>query len=224
MQVNSSRLPDSWQSFLGEELTLKAHSIVDVLYEKEEDFIIYPPKDLVFAAFTLCPPENLKAVLIGQDPYHNPSQAMGLSFSVPLGMKIPPSLRRIFKELMADTKQDFPFSGDLTKWAKEGVLLLNAMLTVEHNKPGSHKKSGWQDFTDQVIEIIGQKMEHKVFLLWGAFAQKKGQLIDDKKHLILNAAHPSPLAGNKFSGSAHFSKTNTYLRKYNQKTIQWKLD
>lgn len=220
--INSEHfLSTDWQEFLGEELTNKASSLAELAYK---DAIVYPPQNLIFEAFRLCPPDQLKAVIIGQDPYHNPGQAMGLSFSVPVGTKIPPSLRRVFKELMRDTAQEFPFSGDLTPWAKKGVLLLNAMLTVEHNKPGSHKNLGWQSFTDGVIEKIGEKMENKAFLLWGAFAQKKASLIPQEKHLILNAAHPSPLAGNKFAECAHFTKTNSYLKENQIKPIVWKLD
>lgn len=223
MQVISPRLPTEWQSFLGNSVTAFAHKVADEIYA-DRGHEIYPSSDMVFNAFECCPPKDTKVILLGQDPYHNPGQAMGLSFSVPLGMKIPPSLRRIFKELMVDVGQDYPFSGDLTKWANEGVLLLNAILTVEHNSPGSHKKKGWQEFTDDVIEAINNKMDNKVFLLWGAFAQKKGQLIDREKHLVLEAAHPSPLAGNKFAGNAHFSKANTYLIKNNLNPIEWKLD
>lgn len=222
MQVKDVFLPISWQKFLGEDLTNQAHDLINELYDNTST--IYPPKTYVFKAFELCPPEKIKAVIIGQDPYHNEGQAMGLSFSVPKGVKIPPSLKRIFKELMRDLELDFAFSGDLTKWANEGVLLLNAMLTVERNNPGSHKKKGWQEFTDGVMKVISEKLEHKAFLLWGAFAQKKGKLIDPEKHLLLEAAHPSPLAGNKFAGSAHFSKTNAYLLENNQKIIEWKLD
>ena len=222
MQVNDVFLPILWQKFLGKELSETAHELLGQLYQPNT--LCYPPKSHIFKAFELCPPNNVKAIILGQDPYHNQGQAMGLSFSVPLGAKIPPSLRRIFKELMLDTGQDFPFSGDLTKWAKEGVLLLNAMLSVEHNKPGSHSKSGWQDFTDGVIAKISSEMDHKVFLFWGAVAQKKEKFVDIEKHRVLKAAHPSPLAGNKFAGCAHFTKTNAYLKKHNQKTIEWKLN
>ncbi len=185
--------------------------------------IIYPPSHLIFHAFHLCPFHKLKVVLIGQDPYHNQGEAMGLSFSVPKGIKIPPSLKNIYKELENDVPFHLPDHGDLTHWAKQGVLLLNAMLTVEHKKAGSHQKIGWQNFTDHVIQKISDEKQHIVFLLWGNFAKSKAHLIDQNKHLILQAAHPSPLARGAFFGSKHFSKTNAYLKKMGKTPIDWQI-
>ena len=165
----------------------------------------------------------MKVVIIGQDPYHGPGEAMGLSFSVPRGVRIPPSLRNIFKELHADIGISIPDHGDLTQWAEQGVLLLNAMLTVEHKNPGSHKSIGWQRFTNAVISTISQEREGVVFLLWGKFAQQKATFIDGSKHHILTAAHPSPLARNAFADCKHFSKTNELLIKQNLSPIDWSL-
>ncbi|MBQ1816748.1 MAG: uracil-DNA glycosylase [Bacteroidaceae bacterium] len=192
---------------------------VDAQYQTKT---CYPPQDKVFEAFRLCPFEKLKVVLLGQDPYHEPGQAMGLSFSVPMGMKLPPSLRNIFKELMDDTGCALPFGGDLTAWAEQGVLLLNTTLTVEKGKAGAHFKQGWETFTDNVISIINQKKSCAVFLLWGNYAQQKRKLIDGGKHLILESPHPSPLSAyHGFFGNHHFTKANAYLRENNMEPINW---
>lgn len=192
--------------------------------EKAAQKIIYPPGSLIFNAFNLTPFEEVKVVILGQDPYHNPGEAMGLCFSVPKGIRVPPSLQNIYKELREDIGFDIPNHGDLTKWAQQGVFLLNAMLTVEQNQAGAHKNIGWQDFTDAVIHLLSAQKEGLVFMLWGNFARKKAELIDPTRHLILEAAHPSPLAKGAFFGCRHFSKANTYLTSNGRKAIDWQLD
>lgn len=189
--------------------------------EREKGKEIYPKESLIFNAFQLTPWDEVKLVILGQDPYHNPGQAMGLSFSVPKEFKIPPSLKNIFKELESDLEIATPIHGDLTSWAQQGILLLNAMLTVEHKSPGSHKKIGWQTFTNHVISSLSAQKEGLVFLLWGNFARSKSTLIDSTKHLILEAAHPSPLARGAFFGSKHFSQTNVYLKERGIEEINW---
>lgn len=189
--------------------------------EKLNGKTIYPPGPQIFRAFELTPFDKVNVVLLGQDPYHNPGEAMGLSFSVPDGVKLPPSLKNIFKEVSSDLQISIPEKGDLTSWAQQGVLLLNAMLTVEKNKAGSHKNIGWQSFTDAVITNLSSKKDHIVFLLWGNFAKSKKALIDNTKHLVLEAAHPSPLAGGAFFGCRHFSKANQYLVMHHKTPIDW---
>ena len=193
-------------------------------YESAHNKTIYPLKDQIFNAFDLSSFENTKVIILGQDPYHNEGQAHGLSFSVPKGVSIPPSLRNIYQELLSDLDITPSQSGNLTHWASQGVLLLNSVLTVEKNSPGSHAKSGWVDFTDTVIDILNDKKQNLVFLLWGAYAQKKAELIDQNKHLVLTAAHPSPFSAHKgFFGCKHFSQTNDYLKMHNQQPIDWTL-
>lgn len=192
--------------------------------EKEKGAIIYPKATEIFNAFALTPFPEVKVVILGQDPYHNPNQAHGLCFSVNDGIAPPPSLVNIYKEIKSDLGIDIPISGNLSHWAKQGVLLLNASLTVEANKPMSHAKIGWHIFTDAIIKKISEQKEQVVFLLWGKFAQSKSSLIDEQKHLILKAAHPSPLSAyNGFYGCRHFSKTNEYLRSKSKKPIDWRL-
>lgn len=192
--------------------------------EKEQGKPIYPPGSLIFNAFNLTPFAKVKIVILGQDPYHNPGQAMGLSFSVPPGVRLPPSLRNIYKELVSDMGIQTPEHGDLTGWAQQGVFLLNAMLTVEQNKPSSHSEAGWQNFTDAVITKLSAGREQLVFMLWGAFAQKKGVLIDDNKHLVLKSPHPSPFSAHRgFLGNQHFSKANAYLKAQGKEEIDWQL-
>ena len=191
--------------------------------EKAAGKTIYPPGSLIFNAFNTTPFPEVKVVIIGQDPYHNPGEAMGLCFSVPKGVRVPPSLKNIYKELESDVGASIPNHGDLTSWAQQGVFLLNAMLTVERNRPGSHQKIGWQDFTDAVIRKLSDGREHLVFMLWGGFARKKKELIDGSKHLILEAAHPSPLAGGAFFGSQHFSKANAYLQEHGMGKVEWQV-
>ena len=183
----------------------------------------FPPKRLIFEAFNYCQWDQLKVVIVGQDPYHGLGEAHGLSFSVPDGTRIPPSLRNIFKELNEDLGTDLPIFGSLERWAKQGVLLLNAGLTVEKDKANSHKHLDWSVFTNAVIEHINQEKEGVVFLLWGNFAQKKGAKIDLEKHLVLTSGHPSPMSANqgKWFGNKHFSLTNKYLRKAKKKAIKW---
>jgi uracil-DNA glycosylase len=192
--------------------------------EKAKGTVIYPKGPDIFNAFSLTPFAEVKVVIIGQDPYHNPNQAHGLCFSVNDGIAPPPSLVNIYKEIKSDLGIDIPSGGNLTHWAKQGVLLLNASLTVEANKPMSHAQIGWHLFTDAVIKKISEQKEHVVFLLWGKFAQGKAVLIDEHKHLILKAAHPSPLSAyNGFYGCKHFSKTNEYLQSKNLQPVDWRL-
>ncbi|MDY6205546.1 MAG: uracil-DNA glycosylase [Prevotella sp.] len=183
----------------------------------------FPPGKLIFNAFNLCPFDNVKVVIIGQDPYHEPGQAHGLSFSVPEGQPFPPSLVNIFKEIEQDTGQKMPSTGDLTRWAKQGVLLLNATLTVRAHQAGSHQRQGWEAFTDAVIRTLSCEKEHLVFILWGGFARSKAALIDSSRHLILQSVHPSPLSANRggWFGNRHFSTTNVYLSTNGLAPIEW---
>lgn len=217
-----SYLDPSWQELLKDELNSQNFaSIIEFL--NSQTAIIYPPKELIFNAFNLCKIENLKVIIIAQDPYHNPNEAMGLAFSVPDGIKIPPSLKNIFKELMDDINSDILVnrSSDLSDWARQGVLLLNSALTVKKNRPASHAKIGWQGFINGVIKIINLKFNHCVFMLWGNHAKALSPLIDPNSHLILQAAHPSPLARGAFFGSRHFSKCNEYLLAHSKTPIKW---
>lgn len=182
---------------------------------------VYPPGPLIFNAFNKTPFDAVKVVILGQDPYHNPGEAMGLCFSVPKGVKVPPSLVNIYKEIKSELGSEPPGHGDLTHWAEQGVLLLNAMLTVEARQPASHQKIGWQTFTDAVIQTISEQKEGVIFMLWGNFAKGKKPLIDPKKHYVLEAAHPSPLAGNAFQGCGHFAYANEILKKQGKAEIQW---
>ena len=183
---------------------------------------VYPPGSLIFNAFNLCPFDQVKVVIIGQDPYHGPGQAHGLCFSVNDGIPFPPSLQNIFKEIKADVGQEMPADGDLTRWAQQGVLLLNATLTVRAHQAGSHQNKGWESFTDAAIRLLAEERQHLVFILWGAYAQRKGAFIDRQRHLVLSSAHPSPLSAyHGFFGNHHFSLTNDYLRAHGQTPIQW---
>lgn len=183
---------------------------------------VYPPGKLIFNAFNQCPFNKVKVVLIGQDPYHEPGQAQGLCFSVNEGVTFPPSLNNIFKEIESDIGTPVPKSGDLTRWAKQGVLLLNATLTVREHEAGSHQRRGWEEFTDAVIRTLSDKRENLVFILWGSYAQGKSSLIDSKKHCVLRSAHPSPLSAYRgFFGNHHFSQTNDYLRSKGIEEIKW---
>ncbi|ALH95994.1 uracil-DNA glycosylase [Acinetobacter equi] len=197
-----------------------------LVQEKQADKVIYPPSSLIFNALNITPLSQVKVVIIGQDPYHGPNQAHGLSFSVQQGVAVPPSLRNIFHELQTDLGVPVSKHGDLTKWAEQGVLLLNSVLTVEAGQPTSHQKRGWEDFTNHVIDVLNEQRENIVFILWGAYAQRKGQRIDPNKHLVLKAAHPSPLAANRggFFGCKVFSKTNNYLKQHGIEPINWQLD
>ncbi len=183
---------------------------------------IYPPGNLIFNAFEKCPFDKVKVVILGQDPYHEPGQAHGLCFSVPDGVKLPPSLQNIFKEIKNDLEIPVPNSGNLERWAEQGVFLLNATLTVRAHQAGSHQKKGWETFTDNVIRMLSDSGEHLVFLLWGAYAQRKGELINTNKHLVLSSVHPSPLSAHRgFFGNHQFSKTNEYLFAYGKEPINW---
>jgi len=198
----------SLQSFLQTEATKKKN--------------IYPQTTEVFHAFNACAFKDVKVVILGQDPYHGPEQAHGLAFSVNESVKHPPSLKNIFKELKRDLKKEIPVSGNLNAWAKQGVLLLNATLTVEASKAASHQKKGWETFTDQVIATLNVKKKNLVFMLWGAYAQKKGSIIDESKHLVLKSVHPSPLSAHRgFIGCGHFSQANVYLTKNQITPIDW---
>ena len=220
------QIETSWKEELQNEFSKPYFlKIVDFLKnEKNAGKVIYPPGKQIFNAFEFTPLDKVKVVIIGQDPYHNPGQAHGLSFSVPDGVKPPPSLMNIFKEIQADLGLPAPTTGNLEKWAKQGVLLLNASLTVEANTPMSHSQIGWHIFTDEVIRHISSAKENVVFMLWGKFAQNKEVLIDSSKHKILKAAHPSPLSAyNGFLGCGHFSKTNQWLQEHGEKVIDWTL-
>ena len=228
IKLDKIQLDAGWKSGLSEFLlSPKMDELKDFLVqEKKADKIIYPPSSLIFNALNTTPLANVKVVILGQDPYHGPNQAHGLSFSVQKGVAIPPSLRNIFHELNTDLGVVKPIHGDLTRWAEQGVLLLNAVLTVEAGQPTSHQKRGWEDFTDHVIDVLNEQRDHVVFILWGAYAQRKGQRIDQNKHLVLKAAHPSPLAANRggFFGCKVFSKSNNYLKQNGIEPINWQLD
>lgn len=183
---------------------------------------VYPPGKLIFNAFDLCPFDKVRVVIIGQDPYHEPGQAHGLCFSVNDGVQFPPSLQNIFKEINSDLGTPIPTSGNLTRWAEQGVLLLNATLTVRAHQAGSHQRRGWEEFTDAVIRKVNENREHVVFILWGSYAQKKGAFIDRCRHLVLTSAHPSPLSVYRgFYGNHHFSLANDYLQKNGLPPVQW---
>jgi len=219
-------IEQSWKKELIEEFGKPyfEHIVHFLKEEKKAGKIIYPPGKLIFNAFECTPFSNVKVVIIGQDPYHNPGQAHGLSFSVPDGIPPPPSLVNIFKELHSDLGIAIPNTGNLEPWAKQGVLLLNASLTVEANTPNSHSQVGWHLFTDEVIRHISKDKEHVVFMLWGKFAQNKEALIDQSKHKVLKAAHPSPFSAyNGFFGCKHFSKTNEWFREHRVDGIDWNL-
>jgi uracil-DNA glycosylase len=219
------KIPSDWQTILSEEIKKPYFKELMVSVDNEyQNTICYPPKDLIFAAFEQCSFENLKVVIIGQDPYHGTGEANGLCFSVNDGVVIPPSLRNIFREINTDFDSIFiPNSGNLDHWTKQGVLLLNASLTVRKDQPNSHKHLSWQDFTDAVIQKISDEKEQIVFLLWGSFAQKKGEKIDRSKHLVLTSGHPSPMSANqkKWFGNKHFSQTNDYLKSIHKTPIEW---
>lgn len=220
------QIEQSWKEALQPEFDKPYFGqIADFLkVEKLAGKIIYPPGPYIFNAFNTTPFSKVKVVILGQDPYHNPNQAHGLSFSVPMGIAAPPSLVNMFKELETDLGLPRPNHGNLEKWAAQGVLLLNASLTVEQNKPMSHSKIGWHDFTNSVIKTLSDKKEKLVFLLWGGFAKSKQELVDKNKHLVLTAAHPSPLSAyNGFYGCKHFSKTNIWLEENKLTPINWSL-
>lgn len=217
------KIEPSWKGLLTEEFEKQYFKdLVTFVKEEYQNHQVFPPGNLIFSAFEHSPVSETKVVIIGQDPYHGPGQANGLCFSVAEGIRMPRSLQNIFKELKSDLGKDFPPHGSLVRWARQGVLLLNATLTVRAATPGSHQGKGWEEFTDAVIKAISEEKENLVFILWEAYAQKKGQIIDSNKHLVLKSAHPSPFAANRgFFGSRPFSKTNEYLLKYHKKIIDW---
>ena len=221
MHLNIS---ESWKPLLQTEFE-KPYFEELIKYVKEEYALnsCFPAPDQIFEAFNLCSFEDLKVVIIGQDPYHGEGQAHGLCFSVNDGIKHPPSLKNIFKEIESDLSIPYPESGNLARWARQGVLLLNATLTVKAKNAGSHQNKGWEQFTDAVISIISEKKEHVEFLLWGDYAKKKGKKIDQKKHCLLTSGHPSPLSANRgyWFGNKHFSKTNNYLKNNRLPVIKW---
>ena len=216
-------LESSWKKVLAEELA-KPY-FVDLSNKVNEAYlggVVFPAPKLIFNALELCPFNDVRVVIIGQDPYHGVGQAHGLSFSVPDGVKIPPSLKNIYKEIASDLKTPIPTSGNLERWTKQGVLLLNATLTVHCGQPGSHQGLGWETFTDAIIKEISNQKEHVVFLLWGNYARAKKSLIDSSRHLTLEAPHPSPFSAyTGFFGCKHFSQTNAYLKKYGTPEINW---
>lgn len=222
-QIADVQIETSWKEALNEEFQQPYFSAIKsfLVQAKREGKIIYPPGPLIFNAFNTTPIDKVEVVILGQDPYHGPGQAMGLSFSVPKDIPIPASLKNIYKEINRDLGIAIPKHGDLTGWAKQGVFLLNAILTVEKQQPGSHKNIGWEKFTDAVIKTISDRCTGVVFLLWGNFAKNKKALIDETKHFVLETVHPSPLAGNGFQGCGHFSKANELLKKQGKKTIDW---
>jgi uracil-DNA glycosylase len=217
------KIAPDWKAELNTEFQKDYFSaLADFVREEYKTKTIYPPAKLIFNAFDQCPWDDVRVVIIGQDPYHGPGQANGLCFSVNPGVPNPPSLRNIFKEIGNEFEKQTPENGDLTRWANQGVLLLNATLTVRDGEAGSHQGKGWEQFTDRVIEIINSKKENLVYMLWGGFARKKKNLIDSKSNLILESAHPSPLSSYRgFFGNDHFKKANEYLRGQYKEDIDW---
>lgn len=217
------KIASTWKSLLSEEFDKPYFKeLTEFVRNEYKTQTIYPRGLDIFKAFDRCDFSNVKVVIIGQDPYHGPGQANGLCFSVSDGIRMPPSLMNIFKEIRNDLGKPIPASGDLERWASQGVLLLNATLTVKANSPGSHQNRGWETFTDAVIKKISDEKDGIVFLLWGAYAQKKGEIIDRNKHLVLASAHPSPFSADRgFFGCKHFSKANDYLRSKGKNEIDW---
>ena len=226
MNASTTKLPEGWLSKIGEEFDkpymqqLRAF----LVEEKAQGKKVFPPGSQWFEAFNQTDFDQVKVVILGQDPYHGPNQAHGLCFSVLPGIKTPPSLVNIYKELAQDIGFQIPSHGNLEAWAKQGVLLLNATLTVEAHQAGSHQNKGWEEFTDRAITVLNEQREELVFLLWGSYAQKKGAFIDQNKNLVLKAPHPSPLSAHRgFLGCGHFSKTNEYLQAKGKDPVNWQL-
>ncbi|MEZ5106497.1 MAG: uracil-DNA glycosylase [Draconibacterium sp.] len=217
------KIEESWKTLLADEFEKEYFTeLTDFVRDEYKIHKIFPPAKLIFNAFDQCPFDNLKIVILGQDPYHGPGQAHGLCFSVNDGIDFPPSLRNIFKELQTDVGKPIPGSGNLIEWARQGVLLLNATLTVRAHNAGSHQNKGWEKFTDAVIHKINEEKEHVVFILWGNYAISKGKFIDPEKHLILTSVHPSPLSASRgFFGNHHFSRANEFLIKNGMGAINW---
>ncbi len=224
--MHNLQLSNSWIELLSNEFKLPYFTkLISFLDKEQYDKTIYPSANNIFNAFNTTAFDKLKVVILGQDPYHGEGQAHGLAFSVQDGVAFPPSLRNIFQEYQSDLGYGIPSSGNLTKWAEEGVFLLNTVLSVRANQAHSHKEKGWEVFTDAVISLISEKKEHVVFILWGKPAQQKIKLIDTSKHLVLQAPHPSPLSSSRgFFGSRPFSKTNSYLKEHGIKEVDWKLE
>ncbi len=217
------KIEESWKEHLQQEFEKPYfRTLTDFVRKEYAARTVYPPAKLIFNAFDSCPFNKVKVVIVGQDPYHEPGQAHGLCFSVNDGVQIPPSLVNIYKEIEDDLGIPAPRSGDLTRWAKQGVLLLNATLTVQAHRAGSHQGKGWEEFTDAAIKRLAEERNHLVFILWGAYAQRKGASIDANRHLILKSPHPSPLSAHRgFFGNKHFSKANGYLSAHNMEPIRW---
>jgi uracil-DNA glycosylase len=217
------KIAPSWKKYLSKEFDADYfRQLIDFVRQEYKTQTVYPPGREIFRAFDCADFEDVRVVIIGQDPYHGPGQANGLCFSVRDGVTFPPSLRNIFKEIQNDLGKPIPKSGDLERWAQQGVLLLNATLTVRASAAGSHQNKGWEQFTDAVIKAISVNKTNVVFLLWGAYAQKKGEIIDRNQHLVLMSAHPSPFSADRgFFGNKHFSKTNEYLKSKGLKEIEW---
>ena len=226
MTAREIKLSDTWLNELQTEFNAGYMQELSAFLraEKQAGKQIYPSGDVIFAALNATPLEAVRVVILGQDPYHGPDQAHGLSFSVPPGVRVPPSLQNIYKELVSDVAITMPSHGNLTAWAEQGVLLLNAVLTVQAANAGSHQGRGWERFTDRVIDVINQRQQNVVFMLWGAYAQKKGQVIDRNRHLVLQAPHPSPLSAHRgFLGCRHFSQANAYLAQHGKAAIDWQI-
>ncbi len=227
-QLSKVRLEPGWKNALAAALTSESMQFLRAFLhaEKQAGKVTFPPNPLIFNAFEQTPLAEVKVVILGQDPYHGEGQANGLAFSVQKGMTLPPSLRNILQELSADVGIRSMSHGDLSAWARQGVLLLNSVLTVAQGMPASHQGRGWENFTDAVIDVVNAQTKHTVFILWGSYAQKKGKRIDSSRHLVLTAAHPSPLSANRggFFGCKVFSKTNHYLIQHAKAPIDWRLD
>ncbi len=221
--VSDVKIAPSWKERLKSEFEKPYfNQLIDFVKQEYQSQTVFPPGREIFNAFDCADFDTVKVVILGQDPYHGAGQANGLCFSVREGVVMPPSLKNIFKEIQSDLGKPFPKSGDLQRWADQGVLLLNATLTVRASSPGSHQDKGWEQFTDAVIKEISDKKNNVVFLLWGAYAQKKGEIIDRSRHLVLMSAHPSPFSANRgFFGNKHFSKTNGYLKSKGLPEIDW---
>jgi uracil-DNA glycosylase len=218
------KIDNSWREHIGAEFEKPYFSaLTDFVRHEYTTTTCYPPGSLIFNAFNLCPFDRVKVVIIGQDPYHEPGQAQGLSFSVPEGVPFPPSLQNIFKEIQLDLGKPMPPTGNLTRWAEQGVLLLNATLTVRAHQAASHQRHGWEQFTDAAIRALSAERENLVFILWGGYARSKAQLIDRSRHLVLESVHPSPLSANRggWFGNHHFSQCNAYLREHGEQEIDW---
>lgn len=218
------KIDPSWKEHLSEEFAKPYFiDLTNFVRQEYQTTTCYPPGRLIFNAFNLCPFNKVKVVIIGQDPYHGPGQAHGLSFSVCDGVPFPPSLQNIFKEIQQDMGTPIPITGNLTRWAEQGVLLLNATLTVREHQPGSHQRHGWEQFTDAAIKALNAHRDNLVFILWGGYARSKASLIDASRHLVLQSAHPSPMSANKggWFGNHHFSRANAYLVEHGQEPINW---